>query len=175
MQNKKAKFEHSILLPLVERSITYLRDDLEIGIESDKIELISPKKIDLKKNTSMIGIGGSVQLLMTIGYDDELLDKLVEVFLEGEEIEDEDELQEIKDSVSCEILNTIVGNALKNPVDNTTLSITPPILISEAKSLSKQKDSQIAIAIIKTEFGELLLTVVGPKELFTDTLNFKEL
>ena len=176
MQKSEEKsFEHEILLPLVERSIGFLKDDLGISVSSESIEILAPKKVELKKNTAMIGTGGSVQVLITMGYDDDLLDKLVEAFLEGEEIEDEDELEEIKESVSCEIINTVVGNALQNPLDGTTLGITPPILIYEAKSLFKQRSSQIATSVLKTEFGEMLLTAVGPKETFSKTLNFKEL
>lgn len=122
----------------------------------------------------MIGTGGTVQVLITIGYDDTLLDKLVEAFLEGEEVE-EDEREEIYESVSSEFINTVVGNALQNPVDGSTLSITPPVLIYEAKSLFKQKGSQISIATIKTQYGDMLLTIIGPKESFSKKLNFKEL
>ena len=166
--------EHEILSPLIQRSVSFLKEDLEISIISENIDIISPNRIKLKKNTAMIGTGGSVQVLITMGYDDKLLDKVVEAFLEGEEIQD-DELEEIQESVSCEVVNTIVGNALKNPLDGTTLGITPPILISEAKSLFKQKSSHIAAATITTEFGDMLLTAVGPKELFSQTLHFKEL
>jgi len=169
-----ALLEHEVLSPLIQRSISFLKDDLEIDVIVEHIDIMSPKKVKLKKNTAMLGTGGSVQVLITIGYDDKLLEKVVEAFLEGEEVE-EDELEEIQESVSCEVVNIIVGNALKNPLDGTTLGITPPILISEAKSLFKQKSAQIAAATIKTEFGEMLLTVVGPKELFSKALNFKDL
>ena len=169
-----ASLEHEILSPLIQRSISFLKEDLEIKVISENIVIILPNRIKLKKNTAMLGTGGSIQVLITMGYDDKLLDKVVEAFLEGEEVE-EDELEEIQESVSCEVVNTIAGNALKNPLDGTTLGITPPILISEAKSLFKQKSSQIAAATITTEFGDMLLTVVGPKELFSKTLNFKEL
>ncbi|WP_455757385.1 response regulator [Sulfurimonas sp.] len=171
-EQQETSFEHEILLPLIDRSISFLNDDLGINVSSDAIDIISPKKVELKKNTAMIGTGGSVQVLITMGYDDELLDKVVASFLEGEEVE-EDELEEIQESVSCEVVNTIVGNALKNPLDGTTLGISPPILIYEAKSLFRQKSSQIATATIKTEFGEMLLTAVGPKESFSKTLNLR--
>ncbi len=175
MQEKNGmQLENEILLPLVQRAINFLQDDLGISVSSDDVKLLSPQKVDLKKNTAMIGTGGSVQVLITIGYDDALLGKIVEAFLEGEEVDD-DEKDEIQESVSCEFVNTIVGNALKNPLDGTTLSITPPILICEAKSLFKQKSSIIAVANIQTEFGEMLLTTIGPKETFAQELNFKEL
>ena len=173
-EQKEMQLENEILLPLVERSISFLQDDLGINVSSEEIQILAPKKVELKKNTAMIGTGGSVQVLITMGYDDELLEKVVEAFLEGEEIE-EDEKDEIRESVSCEFVNTIVGNALKNPLDGTTLSITPPILICEAKSLFKQKSSKIAVAKIQTDFGEMLLTTIGPKETFSKELNFKEL
>ena len=173
-QEVRTSFEHEIISPLLKRSISFLQDDLGIKVLSDLTNAMDAKKVDLKKNTAMIGTGGSIQALVTMGYDDALLDKIVEAFLEGEEVEEE-ELDEVKESVSCEVINTIVGNALKNPLDGSTLGITPPILIYEAKSLFRQKSSQIVAATIETEFGEMLVTVIGPKESFSETLNFKEL
>lgn len=146
---------------------------MQINVISQNLEIVCPDQVELKKNTSMIGTGGNIQVIITMSYDDKLLEKLVEIFLEGEEVEEE--MDEIRESVSSEIINTIVGNALVNPLDGTTLSITPPILIYEAKSLFKHKNSKIATAILTTEFGDMLLTVIGPKELFVKELNFKEL
>ena len=89
--------------------------------------------------------------------------------------EDAEELAEIRESVACEVVNIIVGNALKNPIDDTVLSITPPILIYEAKRLFKYKDSKIATSVIKTQYGEMLISAVGPKGLFIEELEFKDL
>jgi len=114
---------NDILTPLIERSISFLQDDLNINVITDKIEVIHTAKIDLKKNTAMIGTGGSIQVLITIGYDDNLLEKIVLAFLEGEEPV-EAEKEELYESVSCEFVNIIVGNALHNPVDETTLSMS---------------------------------------------------
>lgn len=175
MQKRQSgEIEKEILLPMLKRTVSFLTEDMQIKVSSNNLEVVCPKQVELKKNTAMIGTGGSIQVIITMSYDDALLEKLVEVFLEGEEAS-EDEIDEIKESVSSEIVNTVVGNALTNPLDGTTLSITPPVLIYEAKSLFKHKSSMIATAIIHTEFGDMLLTVIGPKESFADTLNFKEL
>ena len=122
----------------------------------------------------MIGTGGDIQIIITFGYDDTLLDVLTDAFLYGEKV-DESELQEVQDSVCCEIANTIIGNVIKNPMSDSLISITPPILIHEAKSFAKHKNSTIMVAIIKTEFGDIQLTAVGPKESFAKKLDFKEL
>lgn len=173
-EQENKHYENDILKPLAQRSISFFSDDLGIGVESSDFEILNPKSVEMKKNTAMIGTGGSVQVLITMGYDDMLLNKMLEVFMEGEEV-DADEIEEIRESVSCEVINIVVGNALVNPVDETTLSITPPLLINEAKSLSKHRSSEIAVTTITTEFGDMILTVIGPKKLFTKELKFKEI
>ncbi|MBU1990102.1 chemotaxis protein CheX [bacterium] len=169
-----AEIEKDVLTPILQRAVSFLNDDMKIRVVSQSLQVICPKKVELKKNTSMIGTGGSIQVIITMSYEDALLEELVKAFLEGEEAA-EDEMDEIRESVSSEFVNTVVGNALSNPFDGTTLTITPPVLIYEAKSLFRHKSSAIAAASITTSFGDILLTVIGPKESFADTLQFKEL
>ncbi len=62
-----------------------------------------------------------------------------------------------------------------NPIDDSIINITPPILIHEAKSLAKYKNSMILETKISTVNGDIQLTVIGPKDVFSDKLNLKEL
>ena len=39
-----ASLEHEILSPLIQRSISFLKDDLEIDVIYENIDIISPKK-----------------------------------------------------------------------------------------------------------------------------------
>jgi len=164
----------TILNPIIVKIQDYLETDMKIPLLEDSVEISDVENITLKKNTVMIGTGGDVQLIVTFGYDDILLDVLVDAFLYGEKV-DESELLEVQESVCCEIANTIIGNAITNPYSNTLISITPPILIREAKSFAKHKNSTIKVATIKTKFGDIQLSAVGPKEMFANKLNFKEL
>ena len=172
--NNTSNIERDILIPMLDRSVSFFNDDMGIEVTSKSSQVICPKHVELKKNTAMVGTGGSIQVIITMSYDDMLLERLVEAFLEGDEAE-EDEMDEIRESVSSEIVNTIVGNALTNPLDGTMLTLTPPVLIYEAKSLFRHKSSSIATATIVTKFRDMLLTVIGPKESFAEELNFKEL
>lgn len=176
MQDEKnaSRIEKELLMPMLERSVSFFNNDMGISVTSKSSEVVCPKQVELKKNTAMVGTGGTIQVIITMSYNDILLEKLVEAFLEGEEPEEE-EMDELRESVSSEIVNIIVGNSLTNPVDGTLLTLTPPVLIYEAKSLFRHKSSGIATATIVTEFGDMLLTVIGPKESFADELNFKEL
>ena len=158
---KDNNYTRVILDSLVKRTKDFLTKEMGIEIMAITQESTSPPKVELQKSTSMISVSGSLEILITMGYNDQLLEKLIEVFLEGEEV-DEEEMDEIRESVSSEIVNIIVGNALFNPYDRSVLHISPPILIYEAKFLFKQKDSYIAITKIKTKLGDMLLTTIMP-------------
>lgn len=150
-----------ILMPLAVRAKEFLEVDMNLG----DVKLINPvcslKTVTLEKNTTAIGIGGNIRFMVAISYNDDLLDKLVEAFLEGEEL-DPNEKDEIYESVSMEVANIVTGNALINPIDDTELSITPPIYIYEAKSLSRSKESRTLISEIQTQYGNLMLFAVYP-------------
>lgn len=163
-----------LLIPIISRIKSFLEDDMSIAVVNDESKIVNSEHITLKEKTVLIGTGGSVQLIITIGFDEELLDKLVEEFCYGEVYEGE-ELLEIQDSVACEVSNTVIGNAIKNPIDDSAINITPPILIYEAKSLVKYKNSMILETEINTVLGDIKLTAIGPKEVFSNKLNLKEL
>ena len=172
--NNECENSTDVIKPIIKRAKSFLEEDMKIPILEHKVEIINSEHLLLKKNTAMIGTGGNIKIIITIGYDDEVLEKLVEAFSYGEVFKDE-ELEAIRESVSCEVANIVVGNAITNPLNESILSITPPVLIYEAKSLAKYKNSIIVTATIKTEFGEVQVSAIGPKELFVNILEFKEL
>ena len=168
------ELKEEILRVLVDRAISFLSSDMQIEVIDDDIKIESPREVKLKKNTSVIGTSGDTSVLIAMGYDDKLLDNMLEQFLEGESVDDE-EYEEMRNSTSCEVANIIVGNALANLKNQENIGITPPILIYEGKSLYRYKNSQILNAEIKTNFDNMLITVVGPRESFVKELNIKEL
>lgn len=175
MEEKELKMYDTykeLLLPILERSKEFLKNDMGIEVLNDNSEIVDSKHIVLKEDTVFIGTGGSVQLFITMGYDKELLEKLVDVFYVGT-FSNGEEYIEIKESVASEIANIVIGNAIKNPVDNSIINITPPILIHDAKSLTRHKNSIILKTDINTKFGSIQITVIGPQELFLEKLNLE--
>ena len=137
-------------------------------------DITYPKSIHIKKSTVMIGTSGSIKLIITLGFDDVLLNKLVENFMKEDALDNSD-LEEVKSSVACEITNTIIGNAIDNPIGSSDIYITPPVLIYEAKTLNKSKNSKFLFVTFMTKYGEIELSAVGPKEQFDNELDFKEI
>jgi len=156
---------------LMDRSISFLQEDMNIKVINSKFEITCPKKTKLKENMAMIGLGGNINSLVCIGSDDILLDKIVEAFLEGEIINDKD-LNDIRESVSCEVANIIIGNAITTLAKDSIINITPPIFIYKGKSLFKDKTSKITITTIKTNFGEMLISVIMSKTLLEEEFKF---
>jgi len=174
---KKIEVVHTytkdVLLPIIKRVKSYMETEMKIDIFNVS-EIAYPKNIHLKKNTIMLGTSGSIKLIITLGYDDILLNKLVEMFVDGDDVDDY-ESEEVRNSVACEISNTIIGNAIDNPIDNSDIYITPPVLVSEAKTLYKDKFSKFVFVTFATKYGDVQLTAVGPKEQFEEELDFKEI
>lgn len=142
----------------------FLQEDMGIDITNVKIEEASSAKLMLKDHTSMIGTGGTLNIMILISYDRSILEKLVELFMDGEEIDPEEE-QEINDSVSGEVINTIIGLSLSTfPQRGKGITITPPITINDAANIVKHKNSKILTALIETPYGTLSVSAVGNKD-----------
>ncbi|MDO8453526.1 MAG: chemotaxis protein CheX [Sulfurimonas sp.] len=152
-----------ILDSLILQSKLFFTEDMGIAIdniarEDDSIGL------NLKSHTAMIGVGGELNMMVVISFDDTMLDKIVHVFMEGEDVAPEEE-EEIKESVTGEVINTIIGLALPTfPKRGKGVTITPPISVNDASNIKKNKDSKIVSANIRTHFGELSISAIIAKD-----------
>ena len=153
-----------ILDALILQSKLFLSEDMGIDINNITIDELNPDKLIPKDYTSMIGTGGTLNLMIIISYDSNLLNHLVTLFMDGEEVA-QDEMVEVIDSVSGETINTIIGLALPTfPNRGKGVTITPPITINDASNIKKYKNSKIVSANIVTQYGELSISAVGTEE-----------
>lgn len=152
-----------ILDSLILQSKLFFTEDM--GIEIDDIAREEDSVgLNLKSHTAMIGVGGALNMMVVISFDDTMLDKLVEVFMEGEDVAPEEE-EEIKESVTGEVINTIIGLSIPTfPKRGKGVTITPPISINDASNIKKHKDSKIVSANIRTHFGELSISAIIAKD-----------
>jgi CheY-specific phosphatase CheX len=153
-----------ILDSLILQTRLFLQEDMGLKINDVTISNLSEDKLELKDYTSMIGVGGKTNLMVVISYDKEILTKLVELFMDGDEI-DSSEADEIRDSVAGETVNTIMGLALPTfPNRGKGVTITPPIAINDASNLIKQKSAKIVSAQVDTNYGKLSISAIGTEE-----------
>jgi chemotaxis protein CheX len=154
-----------ILDVLILQSRLFLSEDMAIDIKSIDIVDDSIDKLILNDYTSMIGTGGMLNIMIIISFEKKLLDHLVKLFMDDEDVED-DEKDEVYNSVSGETINTIVGLALSTfPNRGKGVTITPPIIINDASNIKKYKNSKIVTANIATKYGNMCISAMGSEDL----------
>ncbi len=149
-----------ILRPIVERTIEFLSNEMGIELKNSSFEILYPHKAELFAYTTMIGIGGSANLMFTMSFENDILETLTRAFTYGEI--DESELESLKESVVCEAANTVLGNAIMNfPGGGNGVTITPPVMIEHGKTITKNAESKIAMTKIETASGLITLAIIG--------------
>ncbi len=150
-----------ILDSLILQTKLFLTEDMDIEINDVTTSEIDSSELSLLQHTSMIGVGGKINLMAIISFDDDILNQLVELFMDGEEV-DPEEAKEVQESVTGEVINTILGLALPTfPNRGKGVTITPPITINNTSSVQKHKNSKILSAIIQTNHGTLTISAIG--------------
>ena len=148
-----------ILSPVVNRATTYLQSDMKINMKNKALfsyDMI--RDIMIKEYCSYIHISGLVDVSVCVSYDIFLLDKLLDKFNNGHVVA-ESERELFRESISKEVVNIIVGNALFNPYDKTVLEITTPHFIKYDELMSHDMSMKIAQVTIDTEYGEMQILV----------------
>lgn len=151
-----------VLNAIIYRAELFLRDEMSIETRfDDNFRFIS--SIELKKYTTMIGIGGTLNLLFYTTYDEPLLDNLTRIFAYGSI--DEEEFVPLRESAAGEIANMIIGHSIPDfPNDGRGVTITPPVTIEDAKSIVKTNGTGIIAAQLSTPYGNMEFNVIGSLE-----------
>lgn len=148
-----------ILSPMISRVSSFIQSDMHFNLNKQAIYSYSTiQKVRLKEFTSYIHISGLVDVSVCMSFDQFLLDKLIEEFNHGYKVK-VDELLEYRNSVSMEVLNIIIGNALFNPYDHSILKITSPHIIKQDELSTDAGNEKVANVIIDTEFGEIQILI----------------
>lgn len=156
---KNSELLKEVLKAIVHQVEIFMNEEMKIETEFDG-EYRSVDKVELKKYTTTIGIGGTLNLLFYATYNELLLDNMTRRLAYGEIAEDE--FNELRDSAAGEIANMIMGQALSYfPNRGLGVSITPPVTIEDAKSIVKTNGTGIINAILSTPYGMIELNVIG--------------
>lgn len=153
--------EHSIITPIALRAGTFLDEEMGLATLAIRYDHGPLDRLAIRDYTTLIGIGGAVNALFVTSFDHGVVDRLVEVMMEGETIE-EDEREEIFNSASNEVANTIIGNALPLfPDDGRGATITPPVSIHDSGQATITKGTRVASARIETARGVVTIFILA--------------
>jgi len=146
----------------------------ETRIETLKIDYQFNDIPRLKLNylTSIMAVEGQFQVMFAFSFERELASKVTEEYVSDLGIGKE-ELGEYIDETAADIINIILGNTLVYfQISGKAIELTPPIVITEAKTIYRTKPAQFLTAKLCTKFGDLDICCIGPKDLFDLELNY---
>lgn len=160
---------------VTDRSKSYLSGDLGLEITGTKFQLRDVRELALRDLTSLVSVGGNLGMYIAFSFDEPVMRTVFEAFTDGLDIDPEEESMYMEETAG-EVINTIIGNALAEmPAEQgQTIALTPPVVLTQARIITRQKQAYFYSADLTTARGVMTVMCVGPKALFDEKLNYQE-
>lgn len=156
------------------RTIEYFKDELGIIVTPIAPAPEQNIRMELRSLTSIIGVEAEIRLLIAFSFDKNLAEEVFCISTEGIDIDAEEREMMCEESIA-ELINIVVGNAAGCLTNlGTTIPITPPIVISEAKSITRHRGASFHSLELVSTHGMMSIHFVGPKDLFDLSLDYME-
>jgi CheY-specific phosphatase CheX len=153
---------------IAKRAVAFFRDDLHMNVSRITHGQENVQKFQLRHITSLLAMDGGAELYLAFSFDKPLIEHAFERYSEDIEVA-EDEREKYIEETAGDIINIIVGNATGSlSSQNRPVTLSPPVVISEAQSIFRHKDAQFYTACLETDHGKMDICCIGPKELFDE-------
>lgn len=160
-----------VMNAIIGRSCSYLKEELGIAIRKTAPKLYDVEELLLKDVTTIIGIGQPVSMLIAFTFESSLLQRLFEIEADGLEIAPEERTLYLRET-AAETANIVLGHSTADmEAEGQALSLSPPVVIEETRCIHRPKNAVFASVGIDTDVGDLMISFVGPRELFDEHLN----
>lgn len=147
----------------------------EFEMETDILPANSGEiaELSLREMTAIVGIGGTIDLFIAFSFEDSLINALYEQMADGLDISPE-EAEEMKKATAAEIVNIAAGHCTTDlqDMDSEIIPITPPTVLDLVKRVPRLKSAIFHLRSIITAAGALDLYLIGPRELFSNELEY---
>lgn len=163
-----------LIQAVARRSVTFLREEMGLEVEEVARTPQCVTRLVLRDTTAMVSVGGNMGVYIALSFDAPAIRHIFLAYTQDLDIPSDQEPTYI-DETAADVVNTIVGNALSDAPDGATaISLTPPVVMSQAKSLICHKDAYFYLSDLCTPLGDISIMYIGPKSLFDETLESRE-
>lgn len=123
--------------------------------------------------TAIIGMNGAVNLLIVFSFQEGLINALYERMTEGFNVQP-DEVEMYREAAAGEVVNTILGHCtiVLQKLDRRGISMTPPVIIDQVKSIRRMKDAMLHTQNLNTSLGDMNISLVGPRGRINTNLDY---
>jgi CheY-specific phosphatase CheX len=164
----------AVLNVVEQRTISFMRDELNLAVDSIGRRLTREETITLRDMTAIVGVGSRAGLYIAYSYDESLIRAMTECYTAELSIAPEQEDLYMRETAS-DVVNIIVGNCTADLTQRGELvTLSPPVLALGARTIQGRPKTAIATLTLRFSQGALDVTFVGPKLLFDDHLNYME-
>ncbi len=165
---------NQLMRALADQTKSFLESEIAISVHDMNFDQHPITNLELSFLTSVISVNSSINMFFAFSFEKDLIYSILEVFTEGLDYTADEEDLYLEETAS-EMLNIVVGNSTPEfSADGSAVSISAPIVITEAKSIIKHNQATFYAAKIRTDKGVLHIYLIGPKHLFDDALNYLE-
>ncbi len=154
------------------RTRSYFEEEFAIGVDDVSQDRGDIDMLDIHDLTAIVGVGGPVNLLVAFSFEQRLVDTLFQRMTADIDVPAGEE-DVYRSAAAAEIVNTIIGNCTSDfQQQDRGIALTPPVILNKAKHLQRMKNAVFVSRTLNTEFGCVDINLVGPTELFDDSLNY---
>lgn len=157
---------------LLNRTQEFFETELGIEIRNIQTEAHDIDLLSLHDMTIIVAVGGHINLLIAMSFVQSLVEAIYVRLTADIEVPEGEEHQ-YRCEAAAETVNTILGHCtadLQNP--DYRITLTPPVVLEEAKRLHRTKDAMFHCRRMETDFGVIDINFIGPRELFTVDLDY---
>ena len=172
MKQQMGRFK-AVAASLAGRTKSYLAEQAGIDVTEVHAAMEDVEHLKLRHATAIIGVGGSVGLLVAFSFSHELADILYKRLTAGIKIPADQEAV-YRDATVTEIANVIIGNCTADFADHgERVSVSPPVLLEDTKSIYRMKNAMFGTVAMVTPHGPFDIHMVGPLGMFDSQLNYE--
>ncbi|MGE4296503.1 MAG: chemotaxis protein CheX [Desulfovibrionaceae bacterium] len=161
-----------IMQVLCERTASFLAEESGVTVTAADYDMNGMHRLELNHTTALLNVGGNINMYVGVSFEEALIEKIYEGYSSDLDIADDERAEYIEETAG-DIINIVVGNATADFADSGVLiNLSPPVVLSEAKSITRKKSMHFYQAALTTDHGRMLVFCVGPHNLFDEKLNY---
>ncbi len=168
MPNRKlTKDVEKVMTSAIARTLSYFKSEYGIGVTEADSGGNALDSLALHDMTAIIGMGGSVNLLIAFSFEAPLIDALFKRMTADFDVAP-NEIEMYREAAAGEAVNTILGHCTADlqKIDGPAISMTPPVILDRIKTIRHMKNTMFHTQRLSTDFGYMNISLVGPQELF---------
>ncbi|MBI5165077.1 MAG: chemotaxis protein CheX [Magnetospirillum sp.] len=163
----------AVMDSVLERTRFVLEQEAGVAVEGAEAVRCDVRRLQLHDLTAIAGLGGPVSLLIAFSFEKDLVEVMFARIADGLDVPEDETQLHVRDAVA-EIVNTILGLCTSDFQHiEKSITLSPPVVIEDARSVHRPKDAVFASMRIRTDTGYVSVGLVGPRDLFDAWLNYR--